>query len=109
LPENFLTRLIQPTQKAARLISNVSATEITMLNKYVIVLLVTFCACTSFAEKNNDIPIVTNQSDLDLYIGKVITIRGKVTNTKIPTIIGVDVRSEDPDLRGFKNLGDVHK
>jgi hypothetical protein len=72
-----------------------------MLNKYVIVLLVTFCACTSFAEKNNDIPIVTNQSDLDLFIGKVITIRGKVTNTKIPTIIGVDVRSEDPDLRGF--------
>jgi hypothetical protein len=67
------------------------ATEITMLKKIVIVLIIIFCNYTSFADENNIIPLVTNQSDLDFYIGKVITIRGEVTNTKIPTIIGVDV------------------
>lgn len=48
---------------------------------------------------NVNIPKVTDQSKLDLYIGKIITIRGMVTNTKIPTILGVDVRSDYPDLR----------
>jgi len=64
------------------------------------VCLIQFFAYASYAEDNTIIPILTNQSDLDLYVGKVITIRGKVTNTKIPTIIGVDVRSDAPDLRG---------
>ena len=64
------------------------------------VCLIQFFAYTLYAEDNTNIPIVTNQSDLDLYVGKVITVRGKVTNTKIPTIIGVDVRSDAPDLRG---------
>jgi len=66
----------------------------------VTVCLVQFLSYASYAEEKINIPIVTNQSDLDLYLGKVITIRGKVTNTKIPTIIGVDVRSDAPDLRG---------
>jgi hypothetical protein len=44
--------------------------------------------------------IVTDQADLEKYIGKVITIKGVVTNSKVPMIIGVDVSSDNPDLRG---------
>ena len=66
----------------------------------VTVCLIQLFAYASYAEDNINIPVVTNQSDLDLYVGKVITIRGKVTNTKIPTIIGIDVRSDASDLRG---------
>ena len=33
------------------------------------------------------------------HIGRVITLRGEVTNTRFATIRGVRVRSQDPDLR----------
>lgn len=44
-------------------------------------------------------PILTSDKDVDAHVGKVVTIRGTVTNTKIPTILGVDVSSDNPDLR----------
>lgn len=44
--------------------------------------------------------VLTQAAQLDAHVGDVVTIRGEVTNTKIPTIIGVDVQSCDPDLRG---------
>ena len=44
--------------------------------------------------------IVTDPADLEKYVNKMITIRGEVVNSKIPTIIGVDVSSDNPDLRG---------
>lgn len=43
--------------------------------------------------------VVTRQEDIAQHIGQVITLRGVVTRTKIPTILGVDVSSDDPDLR----------
>lgn len=48
----------------------------------------------------NEPIVVTNASHLEQYIGQEIILKGKVSNTKIPTIIGVDVTSFDPDLRG---------
>ncbi|MFK7790338.1 MAG: hypothetical protein AB8C95_12705 [Phycisphaeraceae bacterium] len=44
--------------------------------------------------------VLTNPTELDEHVGQLVTIRGIVRNVKIPTIIGVDVRSFDPDLRG---------
>jgi len=44
--------------------------------------------------------IITDRSQLDSHVGKIVTIRGQVTNTKFPTILGVDVSSNSPDLRG---------
>ena len=44
--------------------------------------------------------IVTKPEDLEQYVNKVITLKGMVTNTKTPTIIGVDIASDNPDLRG---------
>ena len=46
------------------------------------------------------IPIITQAGELGAHLGKRIVIRGTVANTKIPTILGVDVQSDDPDLRG---------
>jgi hypothetical protein len=44
--------------------------------------------------------VVTNADELDKYVGKLITLRGEVSNSKVPTILGVDVSSDEPDLRG---------
>jgi hypothetical protein len=44
--------------------------------------------------------LITDSSDLEKYVNRIITIRGLVVNSKIPTIIGVDVSSDNPDLRG---------
>ncbi len=49
---------------------------------------------------STNIPIVTEQSDLDAYVGKLIILKGMIANSRIPTISGVDVNSDDPDLRG---------
>lgn len=35
--------------------------------------------------------IVTNKENLDQYVGKLITIKGKIVYKHIPTIIGVEV------------------
>ncbi|MEM6551311.1 MAG: hypothetical protein AAF750_04200 [Planctomycetota bacterium] len=43
---------------------------------------------------------MTEAAQLDDHIGQLITIRGEVSYTKIPSIIGVQVLSHDPDLRG---------
>ena len=45
-------------------------------------------------------PVLTSVRDVEAHVGQIITIRGLVTNTKIPTILRVDVASDDPDLRG---------
>ena len=71
----------------------------------IITLLTTLLLSTQsyvFAIQNNsnDPAVVTEPNNLDSYIGKEIIIKGKVSNTKIPTILGVDVNSFQPDLRG---------
>ena len=54
-------------------------------------------------EIKSNIPVLTDIKDLDQYVGRTITIQGVVSNTKIPTIIDVDVDSFNPDLRGMKS------
>ena len=44
--------------------------------------------------------VLTSPDQLDDHVGEIVTIRGEVSNTKIPMIIGVDVHSYNPDLRG---------
>ena len=44
--------------------------------------------------------VITNANQLDSHVGQVVTLRGQVTNTKTPTILGVYVSSNSPDLRG---------
>ena len=44
--------------------------------------------------------VLTSPGQLGTHVGQTVTLRGVVTNTKIPTILGVDVQSDDPDLRG---------
>lgn len=44
--------------------------------------------------------LITDATALDSYVGQLVTIRGEVSNSKIPTILGVDVQSNNPDLRG---------
>ena len=44
--------------------------------------------------------IIESSEQLDKYVGKSITIKGAVTNTKIPTIMGIDILSDNPNLRG---------
>jgi hypothetical protein len=44
--------------------------------------------------------LITSKGQLEGAVGSLITVRGPVTNSKVPTILGVDVRSDDPDLRG---------
>jgi hypothetical protein len=44
--------------------------------------------------------VITRRADLDAAVGKRVTLEGVVSNTKIPTILGVDVVSDNPDLRG---------
>lgn len=46
------------------------------------------------------VPVVTEQTNVAKHVGQRITIVGKVSNTKIPQILGVDVSSDTPDLRG---------
>ncbi len=59
-----------------------------------------FWGCHASFLSSSQIPVLTDYRQLDAHIGKVATIRGVVSNTKIPQIEGVDVLSDDPDLRG---------
>jgi len=44
--------------------------------------------------------IITHPNDLGSAIGLLVTLRGVVSESKIPTLLGVDVTSDEPDLRG---------
>ena len=43
---------------------------------------------------------LTTQSNLDDYIGKLVTIKGEISNTKIPQILGIDVSCDGYEYRG---------
>jgi hypothetical protein len=44
--------------------------------------------------------IITRAADLDSAVGKLVTLEGTVEASRIATLLGVDVESESPDLRG---------
>ena len=43
---------------------------------------------------------VLSTSSLDDYVGRMVTLRGRVTETKIPQVLGADVRLSSDALRG---------
>jgi hypothetical protein len=71
-----------------------------MATRIMLFLLVFFVGCQASNELDTGPIILTDPSEVMVHIGEIVTIRGVVTNSKIPQIIGVDVHSENPDLRG---------
>jgi hypothetical protein len=57
------------------------------------------CSCGRDGKEAGSAPLITREDQLDAHVGEVVTVRGKVTNTKVPTILGADVALGDPDLR----------
>lgn len=43
---------------------------------------------------------VSSTSSLDDYVGRMVTLRGRATETKIPQVLGADVRLSSDALRG---------
>jgi len=43
---------------------------------------------------------IAHPNDVDTAIGLLVTLRGVVSESKIPTLLGVDILSDNPDLRG---------
>lgn len=62
--------------------------------------IIALCGCSTLESKDQNMPVITDESQVDTHVGKMVVLRGVVSNTKIPTLLGVDVRSDDPDLRG---------
>jgi hypothetical protein len=58
------------------------------------------CSCGQDDPAAGSPPVITREDQLDAHVGELVTVRGTVTDTKWPTILGVDVASGDPDLRG---------
>ncbi|HUS65094.1 MAG TPA: hypothetical protein VMZ28_11150 [Kofleriaceae bacterium] len=42
-------------------------------------------------------PVLTDAAELDRHVGELVTLRGTLTRTKIPTILGVDVHGPASD------------
>ncbi len=49
-------------------------------------------------------PPLADDAVLRNYLGQVVTLRGRVANTRFATLRGVQVRSDDPDLRNHEAL-----
>lgn len=52
--------------------------------------------------------LVTRAEQLNDAVGQLVTLQGEVVNSNIPTILGVDVESFDPDLRGQRATATGH-
>jgi hypothetical protein len=49
----------------------------------------------------NEHPIaITHPDHLETAIGLLVTLTGVVSESKIPTLLGVEIQSDSPDLRG---------
>ena len=84
-----------------------------MFTRPAAILLLVLCAGTALADEasqpgdsfrpqvlNFTPPLLTKGTDLDRYVGRVVVVRGELSNTKIPTILGIDVACPDDKLRG---------
>jgi hypothetical protein len=49
---------------------------------------------------HSPIDTITTNTNLDSYLSKLITIKGEVSNTKIPQILGIDVSCEEDCSNG---------
>ena len=69
-----------------------------------LILSILISSCSSNNSTTEYIKIlVTKKEGLDNVVGKIITIKGEIKNTKIPTIIGVDISTKD----AYKKFGDL--
>jgi hypothetical protein len=59
--------------------------------------LIAGCAARNATPSSHTCSVLNNQSQVEACVGKTITIRGKVSGTPRPSIIGVDVDAS-PDL-----------
>jgi hypothetical protein len=48
----------------------------------------------------HSVMVITRQEQLAAAVGKLVTLDGIVENTRIASLVGVDVESDSPDLRG---------
>ena len=70
-----------------------------MKTQSTLIVIILLIASNAFAQK---IPVVKKAADLEQYVGQKITIKGMVQNSKQAQIIGVDIETSNPDLRGKK-------
>jgi hypothetical protein len=63
-------------------------------------LLVAGCRTGAMPGGTMDATIITRSADLEAAVGKQVSLQGTVENSRIATLVGVDVESESPDLRG---------
>ncbi len=47
--------------------------------------------CNSVGEKSEKASVLTSIANLEAYVGQKITIMGKISNTKTPQILGIDI------------------
>lgn len=53
------------------------------------------------ADSHENAPVIVTQADqIDAAVGKIVTLRGSVENSRQATLLGVDIDSDAPDLRG---------
>jgi hypothetical protein len=45
-----------------------------------------------------EVPVITSADDLDKYVGRLVAVQGVVSNTKLPTIIGVWIARPPDEL-----------
>ena len=53
-----------------------------------------------FLEVDQIVITESNINDLENYVGQIITIKGIVENSKIPSLLGVDIENDDSNLEG---------
>ncbi len=58
------------------------------------------CAAHGNLKPAGEPPVITDPTQVAGAVGKLVTLRGEVLNSKIASLLGVDVESESPDLRG---------
>ncbi|MEW4566060.1 hypothetical protein AB1K70_26320 [Bremerella sp. JC770] len=84
-----------------------------MLIRWLTIAVLIVCINTSHADEKSNTentfrpqaigftpPLLIKGTDLDQYVGRVIAIRGPLSDTKVPTILGIDVACPDDKLRG---------
>ena len=65
-------------------------------------LVICFAGFGHYGQAAESATVIASRKDIVKHIGEKVTIVGVVSNTKMPQILGVDVASDNPDLRGKK-------
>lgn len=64
-----------------------------------LLILISMLSFESFCQSKDTIAVatdtITTSANLDYYVDKLVTIKGQISNTKIPQICGIDVSCDD--------------